>query len=746
MPLAVAQCLAPEVTRVLDDERPFNPTPETLYAVFADSREDGRYCGTATEHDVAQHPEWIFADLVGHRPALTLTADTEVGCALALMEERRQEVVAILDENGRFQGVVTRASIQKALLQETRRMRCLLEEDRQQLAAWSERLMTMYDASRSLLAVLARGGVETDVLQSGIDALASLIGARYGAVGMVDESGHLLNFVYTGLSEEEAARIDRYPQGAGLLGVVIRDNTSLRLDDLAQDPRSAGFPPGHPVMKSLLAVPISHREHVFGRIYLCEKRDGAAFSADDETLAMSFAHTLALALDNAREIQRIREQQRELDYLAHFDALTGLPNRELLGDRMRQALAQARHHEYRVACLFVDLDNFKHVNDSLGHAMGDILLMQVAERMLMTLREGDTLARLGGDEFVVLLPDLREPRDAALVAQKILAALEGPFELASQEVYAGASIGISLYPVDAKGPDALLANADAAMYHAKAMGKSTYQFFALEMSQRAHAHVQMEGRLRRALEQGEFLLHYQPQIELETRRIVGMEALLRWQNPELGLVSPATFIPLAEESGLIVSIGSWVLHTACRQARQWLDAGFPIRVAVNLSARQFQRAGLLEIVGEALRKSGLPSAYLELEITESLLMHNVESTLATLKRLSELGLRVAMDDFGTGYSSLSYLKRFPVDVLKIDQSFVRDITRDPNDAAIVAAIAAMASQLGIKIVAEGVETDEQLEFLRARNCQCAQGYYFSRPVVAEEATALLRADRQARSG
>jgi diguanylate cyclase (GGDEF)-like protein len=737
MTLTVGRCLAPGTLRVLDEERPPAAGRGRLYAVFTGSTETGPYRGTASAEDVARHPDWIFADLVGRRPAPTLPADAAIECALALLDEHRQDAVAVCGPGGVFQGLVTRASIQAELLAETRRMQAMLEEDRAQLVHWSARLAKVNDASRRLLGVLARGGIDADVLQAGIGSLAGLIGARYGAIGMVDDAGRLQRFLYTGLSDEEAARIERYPQGAGLLGAVVRENATLRLDDLSQDPRSAGFPPGHPPMKSLLAVPVAHNGQVYGRIYLTDREDGQPFDTDDETLVLGFAHTLALALDNAREAERIREQQHELDRLAHFDTLTGLPNRVLLGDRMRLALAQTRHHDYRVACLFIDLDDFKHVNDSLGHAAGDLLLRRVAERIRMTLREGDTLARLGGDEFVVLLPDLRDAHDSARVARKILAALDEPFDLGPQEVYAGASIGISLYPVDASDQEGLLANADAAMYQAKSAGKRAFQYFAREMAERAHAHVRAESGLRRALRQGEFGLHYQPQIEIASGRIVGMEALLRWHDPQRGLVSPASFIALAEDTGLIVPIGAWVLHTACRQARRWMDAGTAVRVGVNLSARQFRRSGLLDTVRDALTESGLPPALLEVEITENLLMQNVEGARDTLQQLGELGVRVAMDDFGTGYSSLSYLKRFPVDVLKIDRSFVHDVTADPGDAAIVSAIVAMAVQLGIEIVAEGVETAEQLEFLRVRHCQYAQGYLVGRPVEAEEASALL---------
>lgn len=739
--LSVADCLASDVVRVLEEERALAFRPQALYAVFRSSKEHGRFCGLSTARDIAQHPEWIFADLVEHRPLVTLPPDAPVSQALTLMDGGGDEAVAVLDEDGNFVGAVTRTSILQGLLQETTRMHALLEKDRQQLAVWSRRLTELYEASRTLLDVLSHSSVERDLLQTGIEALAHLLQARYGALGIVDERGRLLDFVHTGVSSEEAARIGRYPEGKGLLGVVIRENTTVRLEDLSQDPRSAGFPPGHPPMKSLLAVPIAHRDHVYGRIYLCDKRDGTPFSTEDETLALNYAHTLALALDHARELEQIRRQQ-QLDYLAHFDTLTGLPNRALLTDRLQQALRTAQRHPRRVAVLFIDLDDFKHVNDSLGHVVGDQLLKGVAQRMLGCMREEDTLARLGGDEFVMVLSDLRDPPDAGIVARKILTVLAAPFVVVGQEIFASASIGISLYPFDAENADALLANADSAMYHAKGLGKNNYQFFTAEMSRLARVRIQLESRLRHALERGELVLHYQPQVEVESRRIVGMEALLRWNNPELGLVSPEDFIPLAEETGLIVEIGAWVLQTACRQAREWQKAGFPVRVAVNLSARQFQQEGLTETVLQILRQNGLAPSSLELEITETVLMQNTGDVMDVLDRLSREGVRFSMDDFGTGYSSLSYLKKFPIHVLKIDRSFVRDIPNDANDVAIVSAILAMSSRLNLEVVAEGIETAEQLEILRERSCQYGQGYYFSRPVPPAEATALLKGEQE----
>ena len=431
--------------------------------------------------------------------------------------------------------------------------------------------------------------------------------------------------------------------------------------------------------------------------------------------------------------------QANLYRLAHFDALTGLPNRLLFLDRLSQMMAQANRNERLVAIMLLDLDRFKAINDTLGHTMGDLLLKGVAERLAGCVRGDDTVARLGGDEFIVLLPEIRYIEDAATVARKILNALAQPFPLDGHEIFIGTSIGIALYPFDEE-LNALLRNADTAMYEAKQQGGNNYQFYSAEMNTASLKHLSLEGALRRALERGEFELHYQPQIDLTRGEIVGVEALVRWRHPDLGLLGPMEFIPLAEENGLIVPIGEWVLRTACAQVRAWQEAGLrPIRVAVNLSARQFYQKDLVGTVARILEQTGLDSRYLELEITESCLMQNTQTTVALLTELSRLGVRFSIDDFGTGYSSLSYLKRFPIDTLKIDRSFVCDIGTDPDDAAIVKAIIALAKSLEMHVIAEGVETPEQLHFLRTHGCNEIQGYLVSRPLPADEVARLFAA-------
>ncbi len=439
-----------------------------------------------------------------------------------------------------------------------------------------------------------------------------------------------------------------------------------------------------------------------------------------------------------------KEMELRLAHLANHDLLTGLPNRNLLIDRLNQALIAAKRHGRAAAVLFLDLDRFKTINDSLGHSIGDRLLKAVAERLRRCVREGDTVARLGGDEFVVILDDMAQPQDAALVAKKILEGLLPPFRVelpeggGTQEFFLTASIGISLHPADGEDAGTLLKNADTAMYRAKERGGGSYQFFTPEMDARTRQRLSLEHALRNALARAEFVLHYQPQIDLATQEVIGVEALLRWHRPEQGLVAPAEFIPLLEETGLIVPVGEWVLSEACRQAKAWRAAGLPPwRMAVNLSARQLRDERFADTVAKVLADTGMDPRYLELEITESAVMQQVEASIELLRRVRALGVRLAMDDFGTGYSSLSHLKLLPIDAVKIGQSFVRDIPADENDAAIVQAIIVLARTLGLEVIAEGVEAPAQLAFLRARGCDAMQGYLFSRTLPAEELARFL---------
>lgn len=438
------------------------------------------------------------------------------------------------------------------------------------------------------------------------------------------------------------------------------------------------------------------------------------------------------------DITTIKTAEERLHYLAHYDALTGLPNRLLFRDRLDRAMIQAGRNSNPVALMYVDLDGFKFINDSLGHRVGDQLLKEVTYRIGGCLREGDTLARLGGDEFAVVLPDLTEIDSASVVSRRIIETLSDPIDLGRHEVVVTASVGIAVYPDDAEDKDDLLKHADTAMYHAKEDGKNNYKFFTSEMNVRTIERLNLENNLRYAIEHKQFLLHYQPRVDLKTGRMIGMEALIRWQHPETGLISPARFIPVAEETGLIVPIGEWVLECACKRNKVWLDEGLAaMRVAVNLSGRQFRQPGLVEFIARTLENSGLPPHQLELEITESMVMHNVEEVIEMMHRLKDMGIHISIDDFGTGYSSLNWLKRFPIDTLKVDQSFVRDMADDSGNLDIVRAIISLGHNLNLNVLAEGVETDEQLRLLKREGCDEMQGYLFSPPLDEDKFTEIL---------
>ena len=440
-----------------------------------------------------------------------------------------------------------------------------------------------------------------------------------------------------------------------------------------------------------------------------------------------------------RDVSMARALSLKMAHLAQHDSLTDLPNRILLNDRLTQALALARRHQQRLALLFLDLDRFKNINDSLGHAIGDRLLQSVAERLLACVRSSDTISRQGGDEFLILLSEVARPEDAAASAEKILLALSLPHRIDQQDLHLTASIGVVTYPEDGTEADTLLKHADLAMYRAKDGGRNTYRLFEPEMSKNTAHRQSLESGLHRAVERHEFVLHYQPTMNLDSEEIIGVEALIRWYHPQRGLVLPGQFVPLAEESGVIAAIGRWVLHEACRQSREWRVAGLPpLRIAINISTVDLRGKAFVESVGGILEEHGLAPEDLELELTETFLMRDSNSTAAVLQSLSDLGVRIALDDFGTGYSSLSHLKRFPIDTLKIDQSFVRNLATDADDASIVSAVIGMGKGLQIRVVAEGVETREQLALLRKWGCPEGQGYYFSRPVSAREFTQLLR--------
>ena len=439
----------------------------------------------------------------------------------------------------------------------------------------------------------------------------------------------------------------------------------------------------------------------------------------------------------SRDVTERKRAEERVRYLANYDVLTSLPNRFLMQDRLTQAVAQAHRNRLRVGLMHIDLDRFKVVNETLGHYVGDALLKQAAERIRKLTREGDTVARTGGDEFTIVFPNVTSLPALSISAERLLEDLARPFPGDGQDLFVSASLGISLYPDDAGTVDELIKHADAAMYSAKHLGRNNYQFFTADLNREVQDRMLIEGGLRTAIQRDELSLVFQPKIDLATRRVIGAEALLRWNHPKLGMISPARFVPVAEEAGLVGAIGEWVVRTACRQIRIWQDAGLSLQIAVNVSARQFQQYDVADLVLSVMQESGVRAENLELELTESAVMHDAENSIITLERLAESGVQIAIDDFGTGYSSLSYLKRLPLDVLKIDQSFVRDISSDPNDAAIVRAIITLARSLGIKVIAEGVENEAQLAFLNAYGCHYGQGYLFGKPLSIVDFESML---------
>ena len=523
----------------------------------------------------------------------------------------------------------------------------------------------------------------------------------------------------------------KFISGQGLPGRVWAGKAPVWILDVTHDtnfPRSSAAAAAG--LKAAFGIPVLSGDEVVAvlEFFVRELR------AEDERLAQLMS---AIAVHLGMVIQRKRSEER-LNYMAHHDALTGLPNRVLLQGRLQNVLIDANRHDRLAAVLFLDIDHLKTINDTLGHEMGDALLKAVAKRLQECVRAGDTVARLGGDEFSVVLAEVKHVDDVARVVKKILDTVAEPYQIAGKELFVTTSIGITLFPFDENTPDGLLKNADVAMYRAKEAGRNTYCYYTAEMNARAHERLRMETNLRHALERDELFLHYQPQINLKDGRLIGVEALIRWRHPELGEIPPAEFIPAAEETGLIGHIGEWVLRTACAQNKAWQQAGLPpMQVAVNISGWQFKRQNLLGLVKRILKETQLSPEYLGLELTESMLIDNVTQTVAMLDELHALGIRFSIDDFGTGYSSLSYLRRFSIDTLKMDQSFVHGIPANDEDAAIVQAIIVMAHSLGMKTLAEGVETIEQMAFMQAHACDAVQGYYCSPPLSADAVVQYL---------
>jgi len=578
-----------------------------------------------------------------------------------------------------------------------------------------------YTLTRALRHVIERKGVE-DVLFNEKEHAQVTLNSIGDAVLSMDISGNVtyINRVgetMTGWSRQEAV-------GRPLAEVFqIIDGTTRK-------------PARNPLEEAIL------ENQVIGLNPTCVliRRDGLELAIEDSTAPVRdrFGQVTG-AVIVFRDVSASRAMTIKMSHLAQHDSLTDLPNRVLLTDRLTQAISLARRTSEQLVVLFLDLDHFKNINDSLGHAIGDKLLQSVAQRLVACARHSDTVSRQGGDEFVVLLPQIGRAADAAVLAQKMITALAAPHTIAGNELRINASIGISRYPNDGQDAESLLKSADTAMYYAKKKGRNNFQFFKADMATRAAARQSLEGLLGRALERHEFVLHYQPKVDLQTGEITGIEALLRWLQPDRGPIPPLQFVPIAEESGLIVPIGRWVLREACTQLRAWLEVGLRrVSVAVNLSGVEFRAKHFLEGVRTILEETRLEPRFLEFELTESVLMNHVEGSVSRLQALKALGVQLAVDDFGTGYSSLSYLRRFPIDALKLDQSFIHHITVDPNEAAIISAVIDMGKKLKQRVIAEGVETREQRNFLQVHGCGEGQGYYFSHPMAAEECAKLLR--------
>ncbi|MCW9023437.1 MAG: EAL domain-containing protein [Gammaproteobacteria bacterium] len=548
----------------------------------------------------------------------------------------------------------------------------------------------------------------------------------------------------------------------GRLGAILADTADIILVTDTQaiieyvNPACeyiSGHPPAEALGKNLVEFLKSSYDKEFfvnmqtclleGKVYhnkiSSTSRDGALYQADITVIPLidqrnEVSHFVAMIKNVAEHIQ----DELEIQYAVNHDVLTNLPNRTLFLDRLEQAISKAHYHQRLVAVIYIDIDLFRNVNDSLGQQIGDNLLKQLAQRFTTSIREGDTISRIGGDVFAILLDDFDSDNSLSAIAQKVLSSLSVPFNINDHEIHITASIGISIYPNDSDDAETLLHNADIALYRAKESGKNNFQFFSESMTARVFERISLENSLRHALERNEFRLYYQPQFDARTGQIFGVEALLRWQHPELGTITPAHFIPLLEETGLIEPVGIWIFETACQQSRQWHAAGLEhLHMSVNLSSRQFNNASFISSLQTIIKDTEVNPEFLELELTESMLMRNASSTINALKGLTDLGVRFAIDDFGTGYSSLNYLRRFPIDTIKIDRSFIRDITTDSDDRAICSAIIGMAQSLSLNVIAEGVETDEQLNLLKARDCHYIQGNIFSQALTAEKITQLL---------
>jgi diguanylate cyclase (GGDEF)-like protein len=615
------------------------------------------------------------------------------------------------------------------------------------------------------LANTARKSLDLEVLLTALmEKAVEITDARIASVFLAEMENQRFSILAThGFTPKEKEN-SYIPFEHSVARYVLRSREPMVVENINLDARFGKRNNNRYGTPSFACIPVMLDDELIAVVNLADKTSGKPFEKEDMHILTVMLNEIHFALENAQihksiklhalnlesrtvelhqEISKRKQVENELKHLAHNDPLTGLSNRALFLDRLRQGLAQAKRWRKKVAVLFLDLDNFKPINDMLGHEQGDIVLREIAKRLRHSLRDVDIIARHGGDEFTIAMLDVNTADDASRVAQKVLDCLMPSFMLKGREHYVGGSIGISIYPEDGTDAEELVNHADTAMYLSKNEGKNSYKFYTQQLGEQVKTRLELELELRQAVKDEQFELYYQPQIDVGTGELSGLEALIRWNHPQRGLVPPGQFIPLAEKIGLIETIGEWVLRQACIQQNQWVEEGvMPVRMlinmAVNISARQFQGGGIVETVTEILDKTGLNPCLLELEITEGILMEHAEDSAVLLNKLKKMGLHLAIDDFGTGFSSLTYLKQFPIDTLKIDRSFVMSLPMDENDAAIVRAIINLAHNMGIKTIAEGVETVEQLKFLQELHCNEVQGYLFSRPVPAKELGQMLQ--------
>jgi len=718
----------------------------------------------------------FFSNQVVEPDEALLDVTTNIGAQLGRVVERRQAELALRDTGEQFRAIVSQASVGITEVGLDGRY-MLVNEKYCEITGYSrEEMLTMsvrdiispMDAERAALLRerLLSGELDTVRDERRIrHKNGDLVWVNVSSSLMHDEDGAVKHFVSMiedisqrkhveaalHESEEQFLQLANHiPQNFWITGVSQRDVVYLS----PAFEQITGYTIEAAKASSRLLVTMVHPDD---RRRVQTARKNAAGGGYDETFrlvrpdnSVRWVRDRAFPIRDvngqayrvagiAEDITERKQAEERMLQLAHYDGLTNLPNRVLCYDRLNQALAQAKRNQWGMAVMFVDLDRFKNINDTLGHSTGDALLQQASERLARCVRAGDTVGRSGGDEYMLVLSNLNGAQDAGVIAQKIAAAFSEPFVLDGNQLYVTVSIGIALYPGDSKDQDELVRDADTAMYRAKELGRNNFQFYQASMNAKALDKLNLENGLRRALEQNEFRLYYQAKVSLVSGEITGFEALLRWQHPQRGLVSPVEFIPLLEETGLIVPVGEWVIRAASAQLRAWRDAGItPKPIAVNLSARQFQSPDLGRTITGILDEFGIEPGLLEVEITESSLMHNTEEAVRTMEYLVSLGLRISIDDFGTGYSSLAYLKRFPLDALKIDRTFVKDIGQDSDDTAITLALISLAHNLGLKVVAEGVETEVQQAFLSANGCDEIQGFYFAQPLAAGDCTELLR--------